>query len=291
MTQQVSTAFYDLEDGPVSYDFITWLVRARKRAGADALHVVVVPKEDGLGGFARHWGPHDAEAARWRLQHIVLAACPLAQASCTFAATRAQAQLLKRAPYWWPKGKAHMLGPLVHGAKNGEKVPMLCATDYARHTVERWSSDWSRTVTITLRANADDGRDSQKENWALAEDWLDEQGWNVITLDDTREALVAAIGSYAEVDLDLRCALYQRAAMNLFVNNGPQVLAWHSGAPFLAFCAAMPEDKWRWHWAEYLGLNWGDQLPWATKHQRLVYRADTFEAIKEEFQKWAGATS
>lgn len=91
----VLTAFYDLECGPISFDFITWLVRAMKerdRLGCKGLHVVIVPKENGLGGFSRHWGNHDEHAARWRLWHIVVAACPLAGATVTLAASRQQAQ-------------------------------------------------------------------------------------------------------------------------------------------------------------------------------------------------------
>src|ERR1700693_6095715 len=98
------TAIYDLNFGTVAYDFVTWLVRAKleqQRRGAERLHVVILPATGGLGGFARHWGPHDAAATYWRLWHIVVAACPLSGATVTLAPTRDYAQFVTGAE-WAP---------------------------------------------------------------------------------------------------------------------------------------------------------------------------------------------
>ena len=51
------TAFCDLKYCPCSFDFAVFLVRAmmeRDARGCDGLHVVLVPLETGLGGFARN---------------------------------------------------------------------------------------------------------------------------------------------------------------------------------------------------------------------------------------------
>ncbi len=282
------TAVYDLKAGPVSYDFVTWLVRARleqQRRKADRLHVVILPYTDGLGGFARHWGPHDATAAYWRLWHIVMAACPLAGATVTLAPDR---EFRAEGETWMPEGKAHLLAPLVQAARAGEDIPLLRPTEQAL----RWARNWTaggRTVTLTIRHNADDGRDSSPD-WADFEHWLRTQRWTPLVLPDTADALDSAVGPFAALSLDLRAALYAGAAMNCFPHSGPMVLAWHSGAPMLAFNAGGPGEQWRRAWEKNLALRIGVQLPWATNKQRLVYRADTAAILREEFARLMGAT-
>ncbi len=286
----VLTAFYDLERGPISYDFITWLVRARMECAARScqdLHVVVVPKEDGLGGFSRHWGPHDAAAARWRLWHIVVAACPLAGATVSVAATRVQAEKLRIEPCWWPEERMHLCGPIVERARRGEDVPRLVSTEAAARYVESWLGiKGERVVTLTLRQQANDpARNSNRKAWGAFAVYLRERGYRVVAIDDSHVALSVGQG-YAELDPDLRLALYERAEMNIVGNNGPAALLWHSHAPYMRIGAGLPSD-----WKTNLGLSRGEQLPWATKDQVLVYAPDSFEAMREAFERWAGATS
>jgi hypothetical protein len=275
-------AFYDLRYGPISYDFVAWLVRAKLEAKEQKLHVVIVPNEEKLGGFSRHWGKHDEHAARWRLWHIVIASCPLADASMTLAESRNQAIAMRVDGDWWPEGKAHFLRPLVEAAKAGAKVPLLRATEAAR----RFVASKKPYVTLTLR-NQDtvSTRNTDPEIWMGFSDWLtDEKNQRVVILRDSNQALQSAIGEWAEIDPDMRLALYERARMNIIGNNGPQELLKLSGAPYLAF----DQNQEPGHFKEYLGLEQGEQLPWATKDQRLVYRAATFDNLCDEFEKWNG---
>lgn len=294
----IFTAFYDLIFGPVSYDFVTWLVRAKKEAGDRALHVVIVPYEEGLGGFSRHWGKHDEHAARWRLWHIVVASCPLVDATVTVAANRRQAELLQSdEPEWsdnvWaPEGKAHFMGPLIEAARKGAEIPKLCATEAARRYVAGWLQDtMNPVVTLTLRnQDTDPDRNTDRKVWGEFAAHLRSRAYEVIVLDDTHVALSAGVrGEYAALDPDLRLALYERAAMNCIGNNGPQELLKFSDAPYLAFGQALT-DGWQNHFRKFFSLEPGEQLPWARPDQRLVYRPDTFEVLKEEFERWAGGT-
>jgi hypothetical protein len=287
------TAFYDLHHGPVSYDFVTWLVRAmmeRDARGCERLHVVIVPKEDGAGGVARHWGEHDVLAVKWRLQHIVLASCPLADATVTLAASREQSHRLAAEPYWRPQDKAHLAGPIVELARAGKRVPYLQASGAACRYVRESLRGLKRPiVTLTLRHQATHpDRNSNRGAWEAFAAWLDHEGYDVLTLEDTNDALAEGRG-YAELDPDLRLALYEHAAMNCLVSNGPGELLRFSGAPYLQFGVGLGE--WRAHYEKHLALKTGEQLPWAHKDQRLVYRPDEFGVLTEEFQAWAGATS
>lgn len=289
----VLTAFYDLAHGPVSFDFVTWLVRAMKERddrGWEGLHVVIVPKEDGLGGFSRHWGKHDEKAARWRLWHIILAACPLAGASVTLAASRAHAEQLRIKPCWWPEGRAHFLRPLVQASRDyGEDVPILSATAAARaYIASALGSVEKPLATLTLRnQTTDPDRNDDPGEWLKLLGFLSDR-FGVVVLQDTHAALSLGQG-YAEFDPDLRLALYERAALNVIGNNGPSTLLHFSRAPFVQFGVGLGE--WKAHYEEHLGLKTGEQLPWATPLQRLVYRPATFEVMREEIERWASATT
>lgn len=291
------TAFCDLQFCPVSFDFVTWLVRAMKERddrGCDAMHVILVPHEAGLGHFARNWGKHDEAATRWRLWHIVVASCPLANATVTMAASRYQAIELKepaeaRNLFWWPEGKAHFMGPLVEAGRRGEAVPKLQATVGARRYVNDWLRNFAKdrtVVTLTTRdQSTDPDRNSNIEAWNGLNHWLHAQGFCSIVLEDSNLALGQGRG-YAELDPDLRLALYERARLNLIGNNGPQELLKFSAAPYLAFNQAQSAG-WQDHFRKYFSMEPGDQLPWAGKYQKLVYRPDDFEILKEEFQQFA----
>lgn len=294
-------AFYDLAFGPVSYDFVTWLVRAmreRDRHGCIELHVVIVPKEDGLGGFAREWGKHDAAATRWRLQHIVIGSCQLARATVTVAPTRAIAEDLRDyaieaddLDVWWPEGKAHFMGPLVLEGRAGTMLARLAATDAARGFVLNWLRDEKRRiVTVTLREQTTDpDRNSNRGEWERVIAELQVRGYRVIVVDDAHLELSSGHG-FAALDPDLRLALYERAAMNMITNNGPQELLKFSAAPYLIFGLALSQG-WRDHFKKYFHMDAGDQLPWArARDQRLLYRRDDYSTIKEEFERWESAT-
>lgn len=276
---KILTAFCDLNICPVSYDFITWLVRAmleRDAQGCEGLHVVFVPKEDGLGGFARHWGPHDEAATRWRLWHICVAACPLARATVTLAPNLEYAT--ERLPLWISREREHLAKPLVEASRKGVKIPKLRATEAARRYIASWLKGSGPVVTLTMRKQTNDtARNSDRGAWDQFAAWLRERGYVVVSLDDTNEALAQGRG-YAELDIDLRLALYEHAEMNVVGNNGPAALLWHSDAPYMRIGSGIPAD-----WTTNLGLAQGEQIPWAASDQRLVYAPDTFEAMRDHF--------
>ena len=292
MARLTLTAFCDLKFCPISFDFVTWLVRAMKerdKAGCDGLHVVLVPHEEGLGGFSRVWGEHDEAATRWRLWHILMAAIPLAgtKATVTFASGRSQCKSLSSEFVWWPQGKAHFMGPLVESAKRGEKISKLRATDAARRYVSHWGlADKFATLTCRNQSTCSD-RNSDADAWDRFSKTLKIP---FIRLDDTNQALGKFGGKWSELDIDVRLALYEKASMNLIGNNGPSVLLQLSDAPYINFGFGYPEN-WLSHVEKYFSLKNDEQLPWANKNQKLVYGPDTFESLKAEFEKWDTATA
>lgn len=287
------TAFCDLAICPVSYDFSVWLVRAmmeRDARGCDGLHVVLVPCEDGLGGFARNWGEHDEDDTRWRLWHIVMAMVPLARATVTLAASREQAeQIARTACFWWPEGRRHLSGPLVEFARAGKAIPKLDATPQAKKYVAAWIGE-RKLATITLRQMVrSPERNSNVGAWVEFADDLDASGYRVEFISDSEVDLRRGRG-FAALDPDLRLALYQRADINFVGQNGPAALCWHSDAKFMQFGFGLPAETWGRHCETNMALKAGQQLPWA-RDQIIVWRPDTVEIIREEFGKWVSATT
>ena len=280
-------AVMDLQHVPVSFDAVHWLVHARCVVGDGPLHVVIAPKEDGVGGFARDWGKHDEAEARWRLWHIVIPACQMVGATVTLAGTREEAARIAGQSAWWPEGKSHLVRHVVDAVRSGAAVPMLKPSEAARRHVGEWLARFERpVVTLTLRRKANDpGRNSDPATWKRFAAWLRDAGYDVVFLADTVEALAAGRG-YAELDIDLRLALYEAAHCNVIGANGPIALLFHSGAPFIRVAMGQPERQWRKHLREHTGLAWGEKLPWLRTDQRMCYRPDTYGVLVEEFTAW-----
>ena len=289
-------ALCDLSVVPVSYDFITWLVRAKfeaARANCDRLHVWIAPHTSGRGGVGRYWNEYDDAETVYRLQHIVLPACHLAGATVTYSPLDFPPRnVLPAATQTFPQtSRWHHAAALVDAVRRGETLPTLSASEHALRLAHDYcASQGPRPVTITLRNTPPHERDSAWPEWERAIVGLVDRGFQPIILPDTRDALVTMAPAFA-VDLDLRVALYQTAALNLHVHSGAGALCWYTNAPHIMFGACLPEEKWREHWRKHLHIEWGEQLPWFGRHQRLVYEPDTAETILREVDRWAGATS
>lgn len=293
------TAFYDLSVGPVSFDFVTFLVKAeiaRRGAGAQRLHVVIVPFEAGVAGMFRDKSQfYDEHEARWRLHNICLPACALFNATVTLSTGWDQARLLKTDAVYPPdwdrqtlKDRRHLVGDIITAARAGVEVPVMSASVQARRKVSKLY-DGRRVVTVTMRQTYLAERNSDPVAWLYALQHIESRGFHVRVLDDVGVALARGFG-YGELNLDLRMAMYQEAALNLQANNGCASLCWFSDRPYVMFGAGIPGGEWHGLFVKQ-GLPLGETWPWARAQQRLCYEPATEKVIIEEFEAWASATS
>lgn len=299
------TAFYDLAVGPVSYDFVTFAVKARlqmQRIKASRLHIVIVPDPNGVEGMfrdKRHLYP--VEEMHWRLWNICIPAAQLVGASVTLALDWLQAERIASGKGWkcWPddwrsqslKNRRHLVGDLISASRSGEQIPKLSASRYALAAVRALRAKIAapRVVTMTLRNTYLSERNTDPDEWREVAKVLATCGWHIVLLRDVRDALEFGAG-FGELNLDLRMATYQVADLNLQANNGAASLCWFSDAPYLMFDAGIPEEEWKGLFVDQ-GLPLGETWPWANAKQRVVYRRSTCEAVLEEIQRWESATS
>lgn len=304
---KVLTAYYDLAVGPVSFDFVVFMVKAemeRRRIKADRLHMVIVPDAKGPGGFRDKRPFFDEHEARWRLWNICIPACQLLGVSVTLATDWSHAKLhyletpIHSSPAWpsdWDRqtlsARRHLIGEVIAAARAGVEIPVLQASPHALRAVRKAYGRFGgrAVVTMTMRRTYLPERNSDPAAWARAERHIRDHGFEVVRLQDTSEALSSGQG-YGELNLDLRMACYQEAALNLQANNGAASLCWFSDRPYRMFGAGVPAEEWDGLFVKQ-GLPLGETWPWATPGQRIAYGPTTAEQIIAEFDAWALATS
>lgn len=293
------SAFYDLAVGPVSFDFVVFLVKAeieRKRIGATRLHIIIVPDPNGPGGFRDKSQFYDQHEAHFRLWNILIPAPQLFGASVTLALDWLQARRLASDKEWkcWPsdwdhqtlKDRRHLVGDLIAAARAGTPIPHVKPSEYACRAVKECYEKFRRpVVTMTLRSTYLAERNSDRAAWEEARRHVEARGFAVVVLDDTRVALQRGSG-FGELNLDLRAAMYQEAALNLHANSGAASLSWFSERPYRMFGAGVPAEEWDGLFVKQ-GLPLGSSWPWASEGQRIVYGRTTREQIVAEFEDWA----
>jgi hypothetical protein len=182
---------------------------------------------------------------------------------------------------------------------NPELVRGFNATEQALRFVDAWLSTFlngKRLITVTIRSFAfDPVRNSKQDEWTKFIQSLDANVYDVVIVPD-----VDQIGTYDTSPLskcrafwlgscvvDLRYALYERAYLNLFVNNGPGTAAsLDRKVRHLMFKLVVPANE---RSSEALiaasGFTLGGDPVYGTKFQRWIWEDDDFPVIAREFHR------
>jgi hypothetical protein len=171
---------------------------------------------------------------------------------------------------------------IVAAYNAGERLPKI--------TPPRIIETPQAPVTITLReAEHWEFRNSNLDAWCKFARLLMDRGEHVIFIRDTAKATEPLPGfmtyPLASVDLGERFSLYEAAKANLFVSNGPGGFAiFASRRPFLMFTPIEDEGcdfiaNTPWFWKHKNGVEMGDQYPWFAEDQRIIWELDTYESI------------
>lgn len=186
------------------------------------------------------------------------------------------------------------MGPLVDAGRMGCAIPQWQPPQWAFDEVRKFLGD-RKPVVITLREV-----DYQPERNSLLGEWIRFAesiigDYEVLFVRDTCKATegltCCPTWPRASQNAYVRAALYQRALVNMMVVNGPNAWCIFSQAPYLIFKQLVPAlPNWD-HgqpkgWKEQDSMDVGDQYPWATDQQRLTWKTDTFENIRDAFDRF-----
>jgi hypothetical protein len=260
---------YNLANGPMGFDFITWLLShemLRIKNGAPAPLKVAF------------WKGKDAET-RMKQNNREMWYHNVFQPSLKFIGA------IETEDYGGHFQPIYVPRDLVDYSRDGSQVPLLKPT--------KPSPIEGDYITVTLREKAKDGnRNSNNEAWLKFISYLMvNEGQRVIVIRDTELAdePLDGIETYPEAskDLETRFAVYSGAKMNFFVENGPASLCIHSTAPYTMFINLDESERLRTkHFVEWaFHLKSGDQYPWSNSKQKLFWKPDTFENIVEAWKE------
>lgn len=275
MLKTTLTAVYDLAVSPPTYDFIGFLLEAEKaRIAAGHTHLDVVFMPGPRHGFRDDSLPPDLPTREGMLHRICVSACRLLPSVRSVTVSRERHEIKGDIfPVRWT-----VLTPVSHyGARYLKDCARpLKATESARRAVKREKA----YVTITMRASSYwPERNSAIGEWERAAAAISEMGYEIVWVGDTE----ASDSAYAW-DIDLRLALYEGAACNLAVTNGPAALFFAADVPYLVFkpitfgCPSTSVKFLKAH-----GMEVGDQYG---DNGRLIWADDTEDVIVAEFQKF-----
>jgi hypothetical protein len=311
-TDDALLAVYDLNAGPVTYDFVQFLVlaeRFRQASGRPHLRLVIVPGEHaGFRNFSLRDQFMSTITKEWRLRQLVMRAAHLMPtlAGITRFRTRenAVAFLGKADPdQLFPPGfdtKApvcpYQLAFILRFATQAPDIRTLAAPPVTAALVRRLLHDLSGgrpVITITLRQSEfEPSRNSRLDQWLRFAQRCEERGLFPLFIPDT-EALLAgkaaplgglAAFPLASLSLPFRAAVYQESWHNMLANGGPYTLClYNARARFSMFKLLVPgvqTASTEFH--EIQGVSPGEQLPFAGPLQRWVWEDDSYEALDRE---------
>jgi hypothetical protein len=307
-------AVYDLNAGPLTYDFVQFLVlaeRFRQASGKPHLRLVVVPGEnDGFRNFSQRDRFLSIASKEWRLRQLVMRAAHLLPALAGIVRFRsresAAACLGETSPdLFFPPGfdsaapvAPYHLAFVMQFASQGADIRTLAAPPVTSALVRRLLREIAGerpVVTITMRQSEfQPARNSRLDQWLRFADSCERRGLFPLFIPDTEALLAGRVTEFggfaslplAALSLPVRAAVYQESWHNMLANGGPYTLClYNPRARFSMFKLLVPGVATA--SAEYhagQGLTPGTQLPFAGPLQRLVWEDDSAEALEREVE-------
>lgn len=291
--------FYDLRVAPFSYDFAVFLLAAQA-AECDEIVIVQGPRlVKGPDGQITEFQKCTPGEQEYRLNNLLLELCPKAIVTDNLGFAQS---------LWhegcFPNGytveqpvAAHTISAVLKSLK------IMPFTPQDAKLTELAADGWTheKMVAITIRfSNIKSGRNSNVEEWVKAADWMRTVGLEPVFIPDTDQPQMKFIGAdgyehkscpKAALDVQYRLALYEKAYLNVGVNNGPMALNMFSRRPMLYFRPIThgyhesTEAFWRAN-----GVPLRSQLPWFSSLQRIIWDGvDDADNIRINVERWLKA--
>ncbi len=221
-------AFYDFAVSPAKHDFVSFMLdaeRFRRLTGWHGINFIFVPGP--AGGFREDkLPPRDPEVRRSMFMKILVPMTKMleCQTKVTICQDREQALALMKGEIF-PTEYTVKVPTMHYGTQLMMRAFMRGEYPFVAPLKMHPKPD---LITITLReTDYWDQRNSNRETWLAAAEAIKSAGLRVLFIPDTHSAEIVGWKSDKEATYNLlrRVAIYDAAAYNLFVANGPACIA------------------------------------------------------------------
>lgn len=280
--EEALNCFYDLAVSPAKYDFISFLLDAehyRCLTGLSSLRLIFVPGPN--NGFRiDELPPQDTNRRLMMLKNILIPLCDMLGVPgeivvCPDRETAAEFQEGEVFPtdYLVAQPAPHYGQHIAVRAYKRGLYPLRAVKPIDAQP---------DLITITLRESSYwPTRNGNRDTWLKAADMIKAAGLRVLFIPDVDSPPLEGYNCdmQASTDLHRRAALYESAAHNLFISNGP---AWMAAAMSKPACtmfkvisqgAVSCSDK----YFRQIGFPKGSQI--GRDNHRIVWEDDTEEAV------------
>jgi len=308
-------AIFDLEIAPVTYNIIEFLIDAEyesKIQNKDGFIVVFISLLNKTEDICDEYGQvFDNESKKWRFDNIVLPATSLSKSckgSCVLSSRKKSIDLVKNKntypKYYDGKNLRYIdIAKFYRKFNKPNMVRGLSASVEGLRYIKKWmhvNGINSDVIVITVReSDYDKTRNNKHSEWLLFANYLKKNSYSPVIVPDTDNSFLAS-KFYPDIlifhecawNIGLRMALYELAYINFFLPNGPMDLCiWNSKCNYIAM-NMLPEGSPVTTKESYerIGYKIGENYKFAHNGQRLVFKDDTFENIKDEFEKFVNDT-
>lgn len=297
------TAFYDLTHSPASYDIATFLAfaeQARIKRGLRWLKVVIASGPS--DGFRYDLiPPLETKHRLQMLWGICMQFCRLLPSISTvvLAKSRQEAAIHDRGDVF-PEGYSADR-PIPHYG-HMLMIDELRKADIAVYRAPEWSVDHVRqwlkpnTITITLReTHYGSYRNSDPEAWIEAVEALSDAGYAVLFIRDTEMAFGGDFHGWpvchaASFDLAYKLAVYECAAVNLFIANAFTMAILAPGVKGIVFGLIRDGESLSAECWAARGFPMGSQYPHVDHRFRVVWDGENSDVIVRETLKFLHET-
>lgn len=272
---RIVTAVYDLTVCPPTYDFISFLCEAERHRidiGAEAIDIIIQPGP--VDGFREDVLP-DGNASRvGMLYRVVMGACRLLPSIRNIELLKARKRI--EGTDIFPVGYLDNPSIQNYGVSYFPSAMAIIESTKSARKAIKFDQPY---ITITLRESSHwPLRNSNRSEWEKAADEIKRLGYKVVWVPDV-ESHDANQYSW---DIDLRLALYERAELNLGINNGPMCMLFYANARYLIMKMVTEELPWTAAgFLEEAGIPEG-----RTRNGFIVWKEDSFQNILDAFRKF-----
>jgi hypothetical protein len=310
--------FLDLASFRATWDIIAFLILARIKATNKETHIIIIPDINEITEInpAKEKGALEKNAKKIRVDNIIKPTLELIEGfnpKITFLNNRNELDnYINVDPEYKFPNYAHP-GEIIKWYPPQKEINKLFLNEKKFYSVKadihykellneyiKINNIKKKIITITLRQSSfNKSKNSSMDDWIKLYYYLESANYFPIILDDFENLCINKKNhklnslnkyEYANIDLRMRLALYEKSYLNISVNNGPvSLLVYSRRCNYIIFKHFVDDPESSSSLENNIktnGLQFGEQYPFATKKQKIIWsQNDNFEYLKEEVNK------